>query len=165
MTSQTVAAVPRFLLLTPGGDECLAGAISSLLRILVIRELKDEAALYLSLSKDGLALVRGTLSLRADFSDLLTRIKPNILKTELIVKAVRFRSGGYAPTVLDGTAGLGEDAFLLAASGQFVTMYESDPVIAALLRDALRRARSDTVLAPKLIISLGSPGRAERTFS
>jgi 16S rRNA (guanine1516-N2)-methyltransferase len=48
--------------------------------------------------------------------------------------------------VLDATAGLGEDSLLLAAAGFQVTMFESDPVIAALLRDAMRRAGEHPVL-------------------
>ena len=41
---------------------------------------------------------------------------------------------------VDATAGFGEDSLLLAAAGYNVELYEYDPVIAALLRDALRRA-------------------------
>lgn len=51
------------------------------------------------------------------------------------------------PTAVDATAGLGEDALLLAAAGFSVRLYERNPVIAALLRDALRRAREIPQLA------------------
>jgi 16S rRNA (guanine1516-N2)-methyltransferase len=44
---------------------------------------------------------------------------------------------------VDATAGLGEDSFLLAATGFTVTLYERDAVIAALLSDALERAQRD----------------------
>jgi len=47
------------------------------------------------------------------------------------------------PTAVDATAGLGQDSLLLAAAGFTVTMFESDPVIAALLQDALDRAATD----------------------
>ena len=50
------------------------------------------------------------------------------------------KNAGSTPTAIDATAGLGEDALLLAAAGFSVQLYEYDPVIAALLRDALRRA-------------------------
>ncbi len=43
--------------------------------------------------------------------------------------------------VVDATAGLGADAFHLAASGFRVTLVERVPVVAALLEDALERAR------------------------
>ena len=43
--------------------------------------------------------------------------------------------------VADLTAGLGEDAFVLAGLGARVVMVERHPVVAALLEDGLRRAR------------------------
>lgn len=48
--------------------------------------------------------------------------------------------GAPAPTVIDPTAGLGQDAFVLAYLGCQVRLVERSPVIAALLRDGLRRA-------------------------
>ena len=51
------------------------------------------------------------------------------------------------PTAVDATAGLGEDALLLAASGFAVTLFERDQSIAALLRDSLQRAAQDSRLA------------------
>ncbi|MEB8433989.1 class I SAM-dependent methyltransferase [Cocleimonas sp. KMM 6892] len=44
------------------------------------------------------------------------------------------------PTVLDLTAGMGGDAFVLASLGADVTMLERNPVVHALLKDALDRA-------------------------
>ena len=43
-------------------------------------------------------------------------------------------------TAIDATAGLGEDALLLAAAGFSVRLYEYNTVIALLLQDALNRA-------------------------
>ena len=63
------------------------------------------------------------------------------LKSPLF-KAVGVKSGRPRPRVLDATAGLGEDAWLLAAAGCSVTACERHPVIHALLDDALRRART-----------------------
>lgn len=50
---------------------------------------------------------------------------------------------GITPTVVDATAGLGRDAFILACLGCHVTMVERSPVIAALLHDGWRRAQQD----------------------
>ena len=47
---------------------------------------------------------------------------------------------GYRPTIVDATAGLGVDAFILASLGCKVTMIERSPVIGALLDDGLQRA-------------------------
>lgn len=95
---------------------------------------------------DGLALVGDGMVLRADLSRLLPRLRPDRLGRELLVRAARVR-GVEAPTAIDATAGLGEDSLLLAAAGFRVTMFERDPVIAALLRDALARAGSVPGLA------------------
>ena len=47
---------------------------------------------------------------------------------------------GVRPSILDATAGLGGDAFVLAQLGCQLTLIERHPVIAALLADGLRRA-------------------------
>ena len=95
---------------------------------------------------EGLALVGDGMILRADFARLVPRLRPDRLGRELLVRAARVR-GAEAPTAVDATAGLGEDSLLLAAAGFTVTMFEQDPVIAALLRDALERAANEPQLA------------------
>jgi len=58
-----------------------------------------------------------------------------------LLKAVGIRKGRpQRPRVIDCTAGLGEDSWLLAAHGCTVTSLERQPVVAALLDDALARA-------------------------
>ncbi len=52
----------------------------------------------------------------------------------------RAAGGGRATEVIDATAGLGRDGFLLAAGGRRVTLIERHPVVAAVLRDGLARA-------------------------
>jgi 16S rRNA (guanine1516-N2)-methyltransferase len=59
-----------------------------------------------------------------------------------IAKAVGLKQG-VMPVVVDGTAGLGRDAFVLASLGCKVIMVERHPVVAALLEDGLRRAYDD----------------------
>ncbi len=63
-------------------------------------------------------------------------------KGQLIAKAAGFK-GGEAPTVLDATAGLGRDAFVLAGLGAEVALIERSPVVAALLDDGMSRAVAD----------------------
>lgn len=60
-----------------------------------------------------------------------------------IAKAVGLKAGAN-PTVVDATAGLGRDAFVLASLGCQVTMLERHPVVAALLADGLQRAQQDS---------------------
>ncbi len=67
-------------------------------------------------------------------------------KGQLIAKAVGLNKG-EPPTVLDLTAGLGRDAFVLASLGCHVTMVERSPVVAALLRDGLERATAEAEIA------------------
>lgn len=59
---------------------------------------------------------------------------------EMIVKAVAGRSKDPL-TVVDATAGLGRDSFILAAAGFSVRAIERHPAIACLLMDGLDRAR------------------------
>ncbi len=62
---------------------------------------------------------------------------------QAIAKAVGLKQGEN-PSVVDGTAGLGRDAFVLASLGCKVTMVERHPVVAALLEDGLRRGYEDS---------------------
>ena len=64
---------------------------------------------------------------------------------QLIARAVGLK-GGKTPSVLDLTAGLGRDGFVLASLGCEVAMVERSPIVAALLRDGLEQAAA----APEL---------------
>ena len=57
-----------------------------------------------------------------------------------IAKAIGLKHG-FTPHVLDATAGLGRDAFVLASLDCQVTLMERMPVVAALLDDGLERAK------------------------
>ena len=57
-----------------------------------------------------------------------------------IAKAVGLKHG-FTPHVLDATAGLGRDAFVLAGLGCQLTLMERMPVVAALLDDGIERAK------------------------
>ncbi len=71
-------------------------------------------------------------------------------KGQQIAKAVGLRRG-FCPRVVDATAGLGRDAFVLASLGCEVHMLERNSVVRALLRDGLKRlqlaATEDSELA------------------
>lgn len=58
---------------------------------------------------------------------------------QLIAKAVGIKSG-VRPRILDVTAGLGKDAFVLATLGCNIQMLERSPIVHALLDDGLKRA-------------------------
>jgi len=61
---------------------------------------------------------------------------------QMIAKAVGIQQG-VRPHVLDATAGLGKDAFVLATLGCEMDLTERQPIIAALLEDGLARAAGD----------------------
>ena len=105
---------------------------------------RDFDALLIS-AADGLSLQRtgprapGPVSV--DFGSPAMRHRRGAGHNELLGKAVGV--GKKACTmVLDATAGLGRDSFVLADLGCRVLMCEREPLIAALLRSGLDRARS-----------------------
>ena len=56
-----------------------------------------------------------------------------------LVKATGFRKAPF-PSIVDATAGLGRDAFLLASVGARITLLERSKEVHALLQDGLERA-------------------------
>ncbi|WP_017905015.1 class I SAM-dependent methyltransferase [Pseudomonas asplenii] len=66
---------------------------------------------------------------------------------QMIAKAVGIQQG-VRPRVLDATAGLGKDAFVLASLGCDMSLIERQPLIAALLEDGLARGLEDLEVAP-----------------
>ena len=59
-------------------------------------------------------------------------------KGQLIARALGLHKGAR-PEVLDATAGLGGDSYVMAGLGCHVTLLEQSPIIAALLADGLQR--------------------------
>jgi len=113
---------------------------------------QDPHAMILRFGEDGLTLISDGMELRGDFSRMLPRITKGRLASEQLVRAAKIKNADLDQerlTAIDCTAGLGEDSILLAAAGFHVIMFEHNPLIAALLRDSLRRARqsSDPLLA------------------
>ncbi|WP_018691540.1 class I SAM-dependent methyltransferase [Algicola sagamiensis] len=115
--------------------------------------LPSAATLYLELSPVGLSLKSLTEpNLNGVIVDFVTgaaahRRKFGGGKGQSIAKAIGLNKG-VTPSVLDGTAGLGRDAFVLAALGCQVTLVERHPVVTALLEDGLKRAYADPEIGP-----------------
>jgi 16S rRNA (guanine1516-N2)-methyltransferase len=77
-----------------------------------------------------------------------------------LARAAGLKSG-LRPTILDATAGLGVDGFILATLGCRVTLIERSPVMAALLADGLQRAADHPAtreIASRLQLHLGNAG-------
>ncbi|MCG8413685.1 MAG: class I SAM-dependent methyltransferase [Pseudomonadales bacterium] len=104
-----------------------------------------EFGYVLELTDAGLGLrgmekeTRGTL--RVDFAakSLQRRVQQSV-KSQDIGKAVGLTRQSQL-RVLDATAGLGTDAFLLASAGCEVTLLERSAIVYALLQDGVSRAR------------------------
>lgn len=111
------------------------------------KRLLNERAGVLLLKSDGLGLLTATedepLWIKADFCDAGTRYRlAQGGGNEMIAKAVGLK-GEPKPTVLDCTAGLGMDAYVLAALGCKVMLLERNPIVHALLKDGIKRARGE----------------------
>ncbi len=80
----------------------------------------------------------------ADFSAIDRR---SASRSEPIARAM----GRGSRTIIDATAGLGKDSFRLASLGFEVTAIERSPIVAALLNDGLRAARTDQTLSHAML--------------
>ncbi|HET8800570.1 MAG TPA: class I SAM-dependent methyltransferase [Marinobacter sp.] len=67
---------------------------------------------------------------------------------QLVARAVGLHKTRASLHVLDATAGLGQDAFVLASLGCRLTLFERNPVVHALLADGLARAALNVDCAP-----------------
>ncbi|WP_114192954.1 16S rRNA (guanine(1516)-N(2))-methyltransferase RsmJ [Edaphovirga cremea] len=137
---------------------CEEGADPGALSILAARwqlASDDNALMALVLTPERLELrKRDEPKLGAIFVDFVTgamahRRRFGGGRGEAVAKAVGIK-GSYLPDVVDATAGLGRDAFVLAALGCTVRMLERNPVVAALLDDGLQRGYRDAEIGPWL---------------
>lgn len=94
----------------------------------------------LRLDGEGVSLLSDGQVLRGDFTRMIPRLHPHKLARELLVRAAKIKGVEGPFKAMDATAGLGEDALLLAAAGFEVKLYERNPVIFTLLEDAIIRA-------------------------
>lgn len=82
------------------------------------------------------------IAIHIDFisGDLAHRQQYGGGRGQSIAKAIGLKQGTPPPTVLDATAGLAKDSFVLACLGCPVTLLERSPIIVELIRDAIKRA-------------------------
>lgn len=115
--------------------------------------LEGETEFALQLGDDGLQLVelgdKAPGPVRVDFVEGAAAHRRQFGggSGQMIAKAVGVQAG-IRPRILDATAGLGRDAFVLASLGCDMTLIERQPLVAALLEDGLRRASLDLDVAP-----------------
>lgn len=147
--SEWKADGPRLLLAEAPQDAARAGKLADELKVDAVSDPRrtEGESVWLVLNEKGLALTDGTMTVSADMTPMIPRLRQDRLGSELLVKAAGKIKDGTSPLAVDMAAGFGEDALLLAAAGYRVIMYEREPVIAALLADALARAEEIPQLA------------------
>lgn len=121
------------------GDREAAEALSRQLGVPISDSMGEE--LTLVFDGTGLSLVGCGMRYQGDFARMLNRVTKGRFHHEMLVRIAKTKT--EHPVAVDAAAGMGEDSFLLAAAGYEVTLFEQDAVIAALLKDALCRARED----------------------
>jgi len=104
---------------------------------------KAQSVLTLNFTEMQLELIdlQNKMTLNVDFigGRLGHRKKYGGGKGQTIAKAVGLKQGKPIPNILDATAGLGKDSYVLACLGCPVTLIERSPVVAALLKDGIER--------------------------
>ena len=131
-------------------DRERAEVLAERLQLPVAKKFNDPHPLQLCLTASGALEVRvteaghplaGGHGVSADLLKLdVTSGAGRSLRTPLRQAVGIKRGDPYRPRVLDATAGLGEDTWLLAAVGCEVTAVERHLIVHALLGDGLRRA-------------------------
>lgn len=106
----------------------------------ILRYAIDSAAMRLELHTTD-KYAPGPVFVNFEKGRLGFRIRHGGRGKEPLARAVGLK-GPIPPTILDATAGLGRDAFILASLGCQVRLIERSPAIAALLRDGLIRAKA-----------------------
>lgn len=128
-----------------GGQAELAESIARKVGAQVSEQIGEDLTIYVD--KDGVSLRGYGLIYRGDFEeDMLRRLTEGRLQHEMLSKVVK--TTDEHPKAIDATAGMGEDSIIIAACGYDVTLCEQNPVVAALLKDAIRRAKKHPVLGP-----------------
>lgn len=148
------SVTPVVLVCTDAGRTEEAGALAGELGVrLVEEEPREDGWLVLRLTGRRLELLASGPGapgpVFAEFAGGRTgwRGRHALPRDEALARAAGVRAESR-PDVIDATAGLGRDAFVLAALGCEVTLIERQPVVAALLRDGLARALDDEQVRP-----------------
>lgn len=107
-------------------------------------ELLSTYNFLLRVDESGISLLQGKSVITVDFvagANHHRRLHGGG-RSQAIAKAIGLKSGNRVPSVLDCTAGLARDAFVLASLACNVQMCERSPLVYLLLQDGLKRAAS-----------------------
>lgn len=128
-----------------------AKALAKQLDLLYIDDAKQVDYL-LQLTPKHLGLIKTnekTLPLFVDFlsGKLTYRRQHASLRNEALARALGLNHQA-SPVIVDATAGLARDSFILASLGFDVQLLERSPIIHALLQDGIQRAQANSHVAP-----------------
>jgi len=146
----------------------IAGALAQALELPLVRDPEHTIIpLLLTVTARRLELrvaggepaLRGGRPVAPDLTRIDATSAPGGRLNQPLLKAIGLKKGQPRPNVLDVTAGFGEDAWLLAAVGCRVLAVERHPVVATLLRDALRRAAEQKPGPAERLLVLQEDGR------
>lgn len=122
-----------------------------------ITELEQNKGLILNYTRDFVELrdLDKNIAIHIDFisGNLAHRQKYGGGRGQSIAKAIGLKQGKPPPSVLDATAGLAKDAYVLACLGCSMTLVERSPIVTELIRDAIQRANEDEQF--KMILEKG----------
>ena len=130
--------------------------LSRKLSIPLVQNETKEYKFLLLCTANGLALKKtgendlGPIMVSFTSGTMTYRLKHGGGRGQALARAVGLKKG-WQPTVIDATAGLGRDSFILAYLGCHVHMLERSPILAALLEDALQRAEHSEQTAEIII--------------
>jgi 16S rRNA (guanine1516-N2)-methyltransferase len=121
-----------------------SAALQQRFELPIVTQLDENIDLYLQFQAGSLGLCQQYSLLNPVCVDFLHgrvafRHRQQEGRRQPLARAIGFAKNPQ-PVVVDATAGLGRDAFVLASLGAQVIMVERSPVIAALLSDGLQRA-------------------------
>jgi 16S rRNA (guanine1516-N2)-methyltransferase len=121
-----------------------AMSLSRKLSIPLVQNESKEYEFLLLYSAEGLSLMQtggncpGSVMVNFASPTMTYRLKHGGGRSQALARAVGLKKG-WEPTIIDATAGLGRDGFILAYLGCYVHMLERSQILAALLEDALQR--------------------------
>ena len=128
------------------GHYARAAHLASELQVPLAGENREEFKFLLICSADSLDLIQTdnekTGPIRSAFTDpkILYRLKHGGGRRQALARAVGLKKKGWQPRIIDATAGLGRDGFILAHLGCRVHLLERSPILTAMIKDGLRFA-------------------------
>lgn len=125
--------------------EAAAKILANRLAVPFIASMEDaQADYFLLLTTNYLGLQQNGSAMQPLYVDFLSgkmhyRRQQASLRRETLARALGLKNN-TSPLIIDATAGLGRDSFILASLGFDVVMIERSPIIHALLDNGLQRA-------------------------